>query len=128
MAKSVTNAVLDAALEYVADAGDRLFVCSSEPTNYTEASSTYMLAQHTMTEGIAGADYATADGDTSGRKLTVSQQADISITNTGTALHVAIADSVGTVLLIVTTCTSQALTAGNTVTVPAFDMEIADPS
>jgi hypothetical protein len=31
-------------------------------------------------------------------------------------------------LLYVTTCTSQALTAGNTVTVPAWDIEIADPS
>ena len=128
MAKSVTDAVLDAALDHVADAGDRLFVCSSEPTNYTEASSTYMLAQHTMTEGDGGGDYTIANGDTSGRKLTVSQQADISITNSGTAGHVCIADSVGTVLLIVTTCTSQALTSGNTVTVPAFDMEIADPS
>jgi hypothetical protein len=32
----------------------------------------------------------------------------------------------GTTLLQVTTCTSQALTAGGTVDVPAYDIEFAD--
>jgi len=34
----------------------------------------------------------------------------------------------GSVLYYVTTCTSQALTSGNTVNFPAWDIEIADPS
>jgi len=128
MAKSIHNDVLDAALAHIADEGDRLFVCSAEPTNYTEASATYALADHILTEGIAGADYAIADGDGSGRKLTISEQADITVDTTGDATHIAICDSVGQVVLLVTTCTSQGLTSGNTVTVPAFDDEIADPS
>lgn len=128
MAKTVNDIVLDAMLEYVADNGMRLCVCSAEPTTYTEAITTYMLADEDLTVGIAGPDYATADGDTNGRKLTVSQQADILIDSSGDATHIALVDVTGTTLLVVTSCTTQALTSGNTVTVPAWDQEIADPT
>ena len=124
MAKSINDDVLDAAFDYLADNGNEMNVCSAEPTTYTQAHATYMLAQHALTS----ADYAKADGDTSGRKVTIAEQADISVTNSGDATHIAIVDTVNSKLLLVTTCTSQTLTAGNTVTVPAFDDEIADPT
>ena len=124
MAKSIHNDVLDAALEYIESTGDEINVCSAQPTTYAEAHTTYMLAQHTMTS----ADYTVGDGDSSGRKVAVAQQADITITNSGTATHVAITDTGESKLLLVTTCTSQALTSGNTVTVPSFDDELSDPS
>ena len=124
MAKSIHDDVLDAALEYIESTGDEINVCSAQPTTYAEAHATYMLAQHTMTS----ADYTVGDGDSSGRKVAVAQQADITIANSGTATHVAITDTGESKLLLVTTCTSQALTSGNTVTVPEFDDEIADPS
>jgi hypothetical protein len=123
MAKWVNTAVLDAALDATATA-TRLFVCSAQPSNYTEASTTYMLAQVT----ISGTDFTKAAGDSSGRKVTVSQQADITITNGGDANHIALARAGDTTLLLVTTCTQQTLTAANTVTVPAFKQEIADPT
>ena len=124
MAKWIYDTVLDQALEYMEVNGDEMNVCSAQPSNYTEAHTTYMLAQHALTT----ADSVIANGDSSGRKLTWSQQADITITNTGTATHVAITDTGNSALLLVTTCTSQSLTSGNTVTVPTFDDEIADPS
>lgn len=78
---------------------------------------------------IDSADFTgPANGDTNGRKLTVAQQATITVDSSGTAQHIALADSANSKLLYVTTCTSQALTSGNTVTVPAWDIEIADPS
>lgn len=125
MAKSVHNDVLDAALDEIATC-TRLDVCSTQPTNLTEATSTYSLADVTLTAGDGNGDYTIADGDASGRKLTVAEQADITVDDDGTAQHIALSD--GASLLYVTTCTSQALTTGNTVTVPAFDIEIADPS
>jgi len=45
---------------------------------------------------------------------------------TGTAGQIAITSS--DELMIVTTCTTQALTTGNTVTIPTWDIEIADPT
>lgn len=123
MAKSLNDAVIDAALAKVAT-GTILTVCSTQPTTRTEAVTTYKLADIAMTAGDGNGDYTIGDGDVSGRKLAVAQQADIDIDSSGTALHVAICD--GTDLLLVTTCTSQALTSGGTVTVPTFDYEITD--
>lgn len=125
MAKSVNNLVLDAALDYIQDNATRICVCSAEPTTYTEAITTYKLAIGTIGSG----DYTDpADGDSSGRKLNVKQKANITVDATGTANHVALANATGSTLLYVTTCTAQGLTSGNTVTVPAWDIEIADPT
>lgn len=124
MAKRVEDIVLDGALDVTAT-GILMNVCSSEPATRAAAIST-SLADVVLTAGDGNGDYVIANGDTSGRKITVSQQASVPIDATGTATHVAI--SSGTVLLLVTTCTSQALTSGGTVTVPAFDQEIADPT
>jgi hypothetical protein len=125
MAKFANDDVMDAALAKVATC-TRMDVCSTQPTNLTEATSTYSLADVTLTAGDGNGDYTIANGDASGRKVSVAQQANIDIDSSGTAEHVALSD--GSDLLYVTTCTSQALTAGGTVTVPAWDIEIADPS
>lgn len=124
MAKSVHNDVLDAALNYIKNNCTRMVACSAEPTTYTEANSTYALADVTM----AGTDFTVADGDTSGRKVTAAAKTSVLIDSSGTFTHVALLDVSNTKLLYVTTGTSQALTAGGTVDFPAWDIEIADPS
>lgn len=121
MAKMVADAVLDAALDKIAT-GTILTVCSQEPTTRAEATATYKLADVVIDSG----GFSKANGDTNGRKVTIAQQADVPVDANGTATHIAICD--GTTLLLVTTCTSQVLTSGNTVTIPAFDDEIADPT
>jgi hypothetical protein len=123
MAKLVVDAIMDAALAKGAT-GTVISVCSTQPTTRTEAVTTYMLATQAMTAGDGNGDYVIADGDVNGRKLRVLQQGPITITNSGDAEHVAICD--GTDLLLVTTCTSQTLTAGGTVTVPEWSHTIAD--
>jgi hypothetical protein len=123
MAKWANDLVMDAALDYIATA-TRIFVCSAQPATYAEASSTYDLATGT----IDGTDFTKANGDSSGRKVTVSAQSGLAVDHSGTATHIAIGIASGSELVYVTTCTSQALTAGNTVNVPAWDVEIADPT
>lgn len=125
MGKVVHNDVLDAMLDKIATC-DELTVCSAEPTNLTEATTTYKLADVALTPGDGNGDFTIADGDVSGRKVTISQQASIDIDSDGTATHIAYNDD--TTVLFVTTCTSQGLTSGGTVTVPAHDIEVADPS
>ena len=127
MAKWASDNVMDAALTYVDDC-TLLTVCSAQPTTYAEASSTYKLADIVLTAGAGNGDYTLANGDTNGRKLTVAQQANVDIDSSGTATHVALSISGSSTLVYVTTCTSQALTSGGTVTVPAWDIEIADPT
>lgn len=121
MGKSVADSVIDAALESIATC-TRIDVTSdtTTPTNLTNT-----LATTTLTAGDGAGDYVIADG-TTGRKVTVAQQENISITATGTAKHVVL--SVGGVIKLTTTCTDQVLTAGGTVTIPAFSDTIADPT
>lgn len=123
MAKSVSNTVLDAALNYIKNNADLMTACNAEPTNLTEAVTTYALADVAMT----GTDFTVGEGDTNGRKVAVTAKSNVTVDTTGTATHVALVDS-GTELLYVTTCTSQSLTASNTVDFPTWDIEIADPT
>tara|TARA_R100000655_G_scaffold71272_1_gene109655 strand:+ start:113 stop:499 length:387 start_codon:yes stop_codon:yes gene_type:complete len=128
MAKSLNDLVYDAALEYIADNGGQMNICSSEPTTYAEATSTYNLADVSMTVGDGNGDYTIGNGDTSGRKLAVSEKAAVTIDSTGTATHLAIVDTSNSRLLAVTTSNSQSVVATNTVTIPGFDIELADPT
>lgn len=122
MAKRVHDDVLDGAFD-VLDQADLMIACSAEPTTRAEAVSTYALADVAMTPNT---DYTKANGDTNGRKVTVAAKSGVNVDASGTATHIALVD--GTRLLYVTTCTSQALTSGNTVNFPAWDVEIADPT
>lgn len=126
MARSVNNAVLDAALNYLADNGSTLHICAGEPTTYAEASGANELGSTALATGD-GNDYTIADGDTSGRKVTVAAQLGVNITADGTADHLAITNGTDT-LLYVTTITAQAVSNGNTADTSAWDAEIADPT
>lgn len=120
MAKLMTDAMIDGGLDKTATC-TTLAVCAGQPTSYADIA-TRTLASVTIDSG----DFTKANGDSSGRKITIGQQSTISITTSGTADHVVIKDV--TADYIVTTCTSQALTSGGTVTVPTWKQEIADPT
>lgn len=119
MAKFASDTVMDAALGIVDNATIET-VCSAQPTTRTEAVTTYALAD--ATPSFTGP----ADGSPDGRQISVDQKTNVTIDTSGTATHVALCD--GSNLLYVTTCTSQALTAGGTVTIPAWTVTIRDPS
>lgn len=121
MGKSVHNDILDASHDETALA-DIMTVCSAEPTTRTEAVATFKLAD----VALAGGDFTKADGDTSGRKVTVAAKNAVPVDTTGTGTHIALSDA--TRLLRVTTMTSQPLTAGNTCNIPAHKYELADPA
>ena len=122
MAKSAHSDVLDGLGSVVKTNCNQMSVCSAQPTTRAEAITTYMLGIVSMSTG----DFTMA-ADGGGRKCTVSAKSDVSVTNSGTALYVAFVDS--TRLLYVTTCTSQVLTADNTVNFPAVDIcKVAQPT
>lgn len=124
MAKSVHDDVLDGALNTIKNNCTRVTLCSQQPTTFTEANATYALADVT----VDNTDFTNANGDTSGRKLTVAAQSAVPVDASGTSNHVALLDVANSKLLYVTTHTAQALTSGNTVNIGAWDIEIADPT
>ena len=125
MAKAIPDAILDKTLDEIATATKQV-LCSAQPTTYTEANATYALADIV----IDGADFTKANGDTSGRKVTIAAQSGVLIDTSGTGTHIALIRTADSTLIYVTTCTSQAVTANgsNTVNMPAWDIELADPA
>ena len=126
MSKAIPDDVLDPTLDEIALA-DTLYVCSDQPADFAGIAAV-ALADIAVTPGHGNGDFTKANGDVSGRKLTTAQQADVDIDASGDADHIVLADAGNTRLLYVTTCTLQTLTMGGTVTVPAWDVELADPS
>lgn len=112
MAKFADNSVMNAALTKIATS-TTMTVTSSQPANFA-AIAAAKLASVT----VSGGDFTQAAGTVSGRKVTVGAKSALSITASATATHVCLDD--GTTLLLVTTCTSQALVSGGTVDVPAW--------
>lgn len=124
MAKWANDLMMDAAFDYL-DQCDKMVVCSAQPTTYAEANATYALADVAMTPDT---DFTKANGDVSGRKVTVAAKSGVTVDANGTATHIALIRTGDSSLRYVTTCTSQVLTAGNTVNIPAWDAEIGDPA
>lgn len=119
--------VMDQALNQLKLRTTLLTVCEGLPAGRTSAITQkgfggQMLAQKSMTS----TQFTLANGDVSGRKLTVAQQTSLPVSATGGGNHVCLVTASS--LAYVTTATSQTLTAGNTLTVNAWDIEIADPT
>ena len=117
--------VLDAALDHIDTHGGRMDICSQEPANYTEATSTYTLGNKTSPTVSTP-----QDGDTNGRKVVISAISDGSVTGTGTASHWALSKTTATTALLAaqSLSSSQAVTSGNTFTLTEIDITIPDPS
>lgn len=119
----LSDYIYDFGLSHLSAQGNRVDICSTEPTTYSAATSTNSLG------------YATSivinspeDGDVSGRKVTMTASSG-TVTGTGTATHFAITDTSNSRLLVSGTLTaSQIVTTGNEFTLSALDVEIPDPA
>lgn len=119
MAQAISDAVFDAALDKLATS-IKMVMCSGQPANYAGVAAV-SLGDITVDSG----DFSKAD-DTSGRKVTVAAQNGWVPGSNGTVTHIALHD--GTTLLAVTTTTSQAVTTAQTWNIPAFKLNLQDPS
>ena len=129
MAKFASDDIMDAALDVVINNADKLVVCETQPASYSDATTDKGNGGDALGETSVGSgDFSKADGDTSGRKLTVAAQSGITVDVDGTADHAALVDDTNSRLLTVTTITSQGVSAGGTMDVQAYDEEIEDPS
>ena len=116
--------VLDAACSHFSTNVDNLYITNALAGNYTEASGTFKLATK-VTPTFTGP----ANGDISGRKITVNAITDGTVNTTGTASHWALCDASDTKLLAAGALNApQGVTATNTFTLTAFDIEFPDPA
>lgn len=128
MAAFLHDDVLDGALNILNSNVDRFDICSQQPANYTEATSTYTLGF--KDHGAAGSGFGNpTNGDVSGRKTSSTAITDGEVTGTDTATHWAASDTTNSKLLAANSLSApQAVTDGNTFSLPSFDIEIPDPA
>lgn len=127
MPKQLYDTALDAAYDDL-DQATTIRVISAYAIDDSHATVvTNTLASTSMT---ADSDYTKADGDAGAgsRKVTMAAKNGVSVSASGTATHVAITHTSNTTVRLVTTCTSQALTSGNTVNIPSWKHEFGIPS
>lgn len=126
MAKLLPDATIDDMLAIIADNCTRVDVCSTQPTTYAQATSTYTLGNYTLTAGDGNGDWVIADGDTSGRKLTLQAQSGNNASADGTAGHLAFTDGTSR-LYYVTTVSSETTNSGSPLNISAVDvLELRD--
>lgn len=124
MAKAIHSAVIKSALSYIKENASYIYVCSAFPSNVASASNAQMLASY-----LCSAGQFTISAAASGAHVTISAINSIPVSVTGSAQHIAVThNSTASIVLIVTTCTDQALTSGNTVNIPAWSYTINDPT
>jgi hypothetical protein len=120
MAASLEDDVLDNGLTKIDTVADRITICQSEPTTYALATTGHLGLK---SFGAGSAFGAPAAGSPNGRKVTSAAITDGTILTTGTASWWAV---VTTAALQAhgTLQSAQAVTAGNTFSLAAFDIRI----
>lgn len=119
----IADSILDLALQNIVTNCENFYLCSTEPTTFTEASSTNKLGTK-ATPSIG----APTNGDVDGRKIVVAAITDGTVNTTGTAASWALTDNSLSVLQVTSTATSQAVTAGNIFTTTAASITLRDPT
>lgn len=118
----LADSILDDGVQYAVTNGSRIDICSSEPTTYTEATSTNTLGNET---GLTLTGPANATSGT-GRAATVPAITDGSVTGSGTASHWALTDGTGELLATGALTASQAVSSGNTFTLDSIELIVRD--
>lgn len=118
------NDVFDAALAKIATC-TAVHACTAEPANHAGIAAV-TVGNYTLTAGAGNGDWVVADGDTSGRKLTLTAQSGNNATGTGAADFMAFTD--GATLLCVIDGDGDTLNSGSPWTIAATDVvELRDP-
>jgi hypothetical protein len=116
----INDEVFDQGLDYADTNGTRIDICSQEPVSYAEATSTYTLGNDTVNTG------ATQNGASSGRRVIVPAITAGTVTGTGTASHWALTNGSNTLIATGALTAPQGVTSGNTFTLDAISITIAD--
>lgn len=123
MSKNIPDSQIDVALNDIKSNADVMHGCSSQPADYAGIAAVSLGAV-----ALDSDDFTVGDGDTSGRKITVSEQS-VTWSGSGTCNHIVIADSVAEVIKGITTIAAKSVSASGTDSIEAFDLwEINDPT
>src|SRR4051794_25261098 len=113
MAAHIESFYIDLALGGMITDADKICLCSSEPTTFTEANVNFILANATTGNGYT-APLLQAIAGTNPRTTTMKNITAAPVTGTGTATWAALVNVAASRLIAVIDMTDQPLTSGNT--------------
>lgn len=120
-----SDAMLDGSLDIIATC-TRVSVCTAEPANFAGIAGV-SIGSYTLTAGDGNGDWLIANGDTSGRKISLLAQSGQNASGTGAANFLAFDD--GATLHYTTAGDGDTLNSGSPFTISQYDVcEIADPT
>lgn len=126
MPKILHNDFYDGGLNAARNNITKMAVLTGTPASATACEAATSLA----IVSLVATDMIVQDGAVSGRRLTIAQKSTIAVQSTGVADTIALFSTGATgIVYAQTTCSTQLLSStNNTVTVPAWSIELADPS
>lgn len=130
MAGYIHPDVFDSGLSYAKTNADKIYICSTQPANYTEATSTYALGNKDFGAGNVFPGAIADTTPTGSRQITTAAVTDGSVTADGTAGFWAIVKSSATAALLAAYSLSatQVVTNNNTFTLAAFNLKFTAPA
>lgn len=124
MAATIGDRVFDNGLTVLDTEANALFICSQQPTTYTQATVTYALGSKTSYSGGAPQDRTGG-----GREVVFPAISDGSVSADGTATWFAVVDTGNSRLLAAQELNaSQAVVNGNVFSLTSFTVGIPDPT
>lgn len=125
MADLLHDDIFDTGLTQLTTVVENLYICSSQPTTFTEASSTYKLGTK-ASPTITGPTDGGAGG---GRQVTVSAISDGVVDSNGDAAWFALCDdSLSKLLVSGNLAGTVSVVTGSPFTLTAFNIQIPDPT
>lgn len=124
MAAVLNDRVYDNGLTILDTESTHLYICSQQPTTFTEASSTYALGSK------SSISVGSPTAGVTGRKVVLAAITDGNVSASGTATHFAITDNTNSRLLATQALNGggQAVTSGNTFSLGTVDIAIPAPT
>ena len=123
MAGKCHSVVLDNGLIDLKNKATHIYICSSEPIDFAEATTTKALGNKNF--GAGNTFTGPTDRTPNGRKVTTTAVTDGAVTGNGVAARWAVVDLVNSRLLVDNDlAATQSVTAGNVFSIPAFDFGI----
>ena len=124
MADIIHDDIFDTGLTQLTTLVENLYICSSQPTTFAEAQTTYKLGTK-ATPTITGPTDGGAGG---GRRVTVSAITDGVVNSAGNAAWFALCDdSLSKLLISGNLASALDIATGSPWTLTAFDIQLPDP-
>ena len=117
MAALMPDTVADTLLDQIA-LSTTVTACVTQPANFAGIAGATPLGSYTIVAGAGGADWTIANGDTSGRKLSLGAQSGNNGTATGAANFLAFDD--GATLLFTTAASGDTINSGSPFTIAEY--------